>query len=347
MEEEKLTATDLTLTHDDYFQVAFRTKRLAGSFLKKSLPKKTIRCLDLKGLVIEKRHMDDDLFKGVIADVVYRVPVKGTQKYVSFFVILEHKSYQDFLTVFQLWGYVYTLCRREFQAAEKRGETGKNYRLPPVVAIIVHHGETRFRGKTELSELFFPLPGVDDHLPKLQAMLFDLSSIADDDPILNDPEVPELKAVLMVLKIVFRRDVGLKIKDVLEELKPISDDPAMRRLIRATWIYLANNAKYAKRNLDNLLGTFQGVVGEKVMSTLVEMWKAEGEARGEARGRAEGRAEGEAKGTVLAFLRVKFKKVPPRIENAVRAMVDLTALQSLAIHAENCKSLEEFAKALP
>ena len=33
-----------------------------------------------------------------------------------------------------------------------------------------------------------PLPGLEQYLPKLQAVLFDLNSIADDDPILNNPE---------------------------------------------------------------------------------------------------------------------------------------------------------------
>jgi len=79
-------------------------------------------------------------------------------------------------------------------------------------------------------------------------------------------------------------------------------------------------------------------------------WIAKGEARGiaigEARGEARGRAEGEARGTVLTALRVRFKKVPKDIEKAVRAMVDLTALQSLAVHAETCQSLEEFEKVL-
>ena len=75
------------------------------------------------------------------------------------------------------------------------------------------------------------------------------------------------------------------------------------------------------------------------MPTMVEIWKAEG--------RTEGRAEGEAKGMVLAFLRARFKKVPKDVEKAVRAMVDLTALKSLVVHAENCKSLDEFAKYLP
>jgi len=63
-------------------------------------------------------------------------------------------------------------------------------------------------------------------------------------------------------------------------------------------------------------------------------------------GVAIGRAEGEARGTVLAFLRARFKSVPKDIEEAVRAMTDLTALESLAVYAETCKSLDEFTGAL-
>jgi len=48
------------------------------------------------------------------------------------------------------------------------------------------------------------------------------------------------------------------------------------------------------------------------------------------------KAEGEAMGRVLAILQIKFRKVPKDVEKTVRAMVDLTALQSLAVHAESC-----------
>jgi len=333
---------DLKLTHDGYFREAFQIKRFAIAFLRKKLPKETLACLNLNKLTAEKREMTDDLFKGVVADITYRVPIKGTKESVNFFVVVEHKSRQDSLTIFQLWCYVYHICRQVFLAARKRGETKADFRLPPVIAIILYHGKSRFRGKTELSELFFPLPGLEKYLPKLQAILVDLSTIDDDDPLMNDPEVPELRVVLMVLKMVFRRDIMPKIKEVLKELKPYSDDPAMRRLIRATWVYLANNAKHLRRNFDTLLGTFEEVVGERVMSTLVEMWKAEGEAIGVAKGKA----EGEEKGKVLAILEVRFNKVPKGIEKAIRSMVDLIALKSLVEHAKTCQSLDDFAEAL-
>ena len=157
-----------------------------------ALPSELLACLDLDGLMAEPRHITDELFKKLIADVIYRVPIKGTEKHVDFFVITEHKSYNDFLTIFQLWCYVLHVIRQEFKEADDAKKVNADYQLPPVVAIILHHGESKFTGKTELSELFLQLPGIEKYLPKLQAILVDLNTIADDD-VPNDPDAPELK----------------------------------------------------------------------------------------------------------------------------------------------------------
>ena len=61
-------------------------------------------------------------------------------------------------------------------------------------------------------------------------------------------------------------------------------------------------------------------------------------------------AEGETKSgqeMVLTVLKARFRKVSADVEKAVRAMVDLTALKSLAAHAATCESLGEFEKHLP
>jgi predicted transposase/invertase (TIGR01784 family) len=59
------------------------------------------------------------------------------------------------------------------------------------------------------------------------------------------------------------------------------------------------------------------------------------------KGKAEGKAE-----AVLRVLRKKFKSVPVDIEEAVVAMSDLIALESLLDHAIDSVSLDEFATAL-
>jgi len=362
----KSTTEDLKVTHDVYVQDTFQIERIGRSFLKNWLPKETLEVLDLDGLTVEGRHFTDDIFKEMTADVVYKVPIKGTNEHVNFFTVVEHKSYQDFWTIFQLWCYIFLICRREYLAAKARGEVNADYRLPPVVAIILHHDESRFQGKTELAEIFLPLPGLAAFLPRLQAILVDLNDIADDDPRLTDPDVPEFKVVLMVLKIVFRQDVAIKFRDLLQELKPYSDDPTMLRVIRRTWLYLTYNAKHLKRSFEALRAIVEDFTGEKVMSTMVEIWKAEGRvegraegkvegwaegvAEGEAKGRTEGKAEGveigELRGKIKAVLGLRFDNLSEDLENRISMIEDMPLLTTLEKLAFTCTTLDEFARAM-
>ena len=84
------------------------------------------------------------------------------------------------------------------------------------------------------------------------------------------------------------------------------------------------------------------------MPTMVEIWKAEGEAIGEARGIAIGEAREIERGrnAVLTVLRTRFKRVPKEVEKTIRQMVDLIALESRLVQAAACQSIEEFAESL-
>ena len=317
------------LDHNGFFTNTFQMKRLAKSFLRFTLPSELKDCLDLEGLTIEPTHKTDDVFKDRIADVIYRVPIKDTEHHVDFFVICEHKSYNDLWTIFQLWTYVYLVLQQEYRKVEDagKGHVPAGYRLPPVIAIILHHGESRFTGKTELSELFLQLPGIEKYLPKLQAVLFDLNAITDDE-VPYDPEVPELKLVLMALKMVFRKDVTTKITEILEELKPLTDDPVIQGIIRMVWHYLANSATYMER-YEGLYGIINKIVEVESMPTMIEKAVVQDRAK-----------------MVLKALRRKFNQVPKEIEEAVLEKSDPIALESLLEHAIDSETLEEFAKAL-
>ena len=324
------------LSHDDFFTGTFQKKRLAKAFLRIALPSELLACLDLEGLIAEPRHITDELFKKLIADVIYRVPIKGTEKHVDFFVITEHKSYNDFLTIFQLWGYVLHVIRQEFKEADDAKKVNADYQLPPVVAIILHHGESGFTGKTELSELFLQLPGIDKYLPKLQAILVDLNTIEDDD-VPNDLDAPELKLVLMALKLIFRKDASTKLTEILEESKSISDDPIFQDVVRMVWHYFVASAKYEEHDYNTLYNTIKKIVELEPMPTMLERWTADAVAKERVVAKAE---------SVLTALRTRFNKVPKNIEKTILAMSDSIALESLHVHAIQSNTLDEFAEGL-
>ena len=51
-------------------------------------------------------------------------------------------------------------------------------------------------------------------------------------------------------------------------------------------------------------------------------------------------------GEIRATLKQRFGGVPQEFKDAIQSMTDLVALESLLVHAESCKSLDEFGEAL-
>jgi ribosomal silencing factor RsfS len=328
------------LPHSRFFEMTFEMLMLAQAFLRCVLPKELLARLDIDALTIEPKQMFDVMFKETRADVIYRVPIKDSTEHIDFFIILEHKSFDDFWAIFQAFCYVVRICEREFKTANEEGRVDNSYRLPPVMAIIIHHGETRFTGSLEVNELFSDLlPEIREYLLNMKAILVDLS-VMDESEIPSDPNVPELKWVLKMMKVIFSKKVGVKAKEIFEELKPYSEIPKYRYLIRLICVYLASSAKHLKNKYADLKQIIQTVAGEKEMSTLYELWTAEGEARGDAKAATVGQ------NAVLTVLRRRFKEIPKGIEVSVRKMSDPIALESLAGEAAVCQTLDEFAEAL-
>ena len=77
------------------------------------------------------------------------------------------------------------------------------------------------------------------------------------------------------------------------------------------------------------------------MPTMVEVWKAEGEAIGVTKGKAEGEVK-TGREMLLGFLQGRFGKVPKSIERTINQMNDPIALKSLAVRSGSCTTLAEF-----
>ena len=95
------------------------------------------------------------------------------------------------------------------------------------------------------------------------------------------------------------------------------------------------------------------ILSEKLDAYFTEKYgaryRAEGVAIGKAEGVAIGKAEGKAetgRNVLLAILREKFNRVPKETERAILAMNDPIALQSWAVQASMCQTLDEFVVAL-
>jgi len=84
---------------------------------------------------------------------------------------------------------------------------------------------------------------------------------------------------------------------------------------------------------------------ERYGATYFAQGRAVGEAEGKAVGEAEGKTE-TARNLLLAILQKKFSRIPKKTERAIRQMVDPIALESWAVQASMCQTLDEFLEAL-
>jgi len=340
--KKRIKEGEYKLTHDAFFDETFGMPSFGIAFLKAKLPRKLRKHLDLDKLTVMRPKFRDKLFRETRPDIVYNVPIRGTDEHVRFFTIIEHKSLDDHSAIFQLWGYVRQLSARDAEnrltdpVTKQRKNWPKNFRLSPIIPIIIHHGSKPFTGATQLADLFYQIPGVKEYLPHLQAILVDLSAI-DEGHLPRDPNAPELHVVLLIMKVIFSKDkktLKSKFSEILDELQPYSQDSKYYELIRKLWHYVVYNAENMNEaDFTEMEYEVRETIGDDNMPTMAQILINKGEAKGKA-------------DLILAILEDNFGEIPPAIQVAITQIIDLATLKKLAILAGKCKSLSEFKKAL-
>ena len=346
---------EFCIQHSTFFEETFQMPTLAVAFLKHFLPPETLERLNLEKLVVVKEKFRDGEFRETRPDVVYEVPIIGAKGRVRIHIILEHKSTDDHSAIYQISKYVGQKCVQDVEKRLTNSKTKKppkNFQLAPVIPIIIHHGYSPFTGKTQLAELFYPLPGVERYLPHQEAMLIDLSAI-EDDQLPRDPNAPELHVVLLMMKVIFSKSktyLKRNFRAILRELEPYSRNRRYRSLIRKCWHYTIYNTRTLVRTdvdeMETEMGKAINEKGDEKMPTLAQKLIKEGKAQGRVEGRAEGRIEGYAEGKAEAILRIltrRFRMVPESLEARIFAITDLECLGKLLDFAFDCESLDEFA----
>lgn len=350
VQEELRQIGGLPIMHDTFFQKMFEMLELARAFLRIVLSDAILRKLDLDKLSIEPKDFLNIVFKETHADLIYRVPIPGNGESLCIYVLLEHKSSNEFMTIFQASSYANQIGQCELEAAIKENRFNKYFRLSPVLLIIFYHGASGFTGPTNVRYVYYDFDGtMTDVLPWHQAILFDLSTISDEN-FPDDPNCPELYPVLKIMQKIFSIEIGTSFREVLERLKPYATIPKYRRIIRFLWYYVASRArKLPKTKLVEITEIVTETIGENEMSTLIEQFRAEGRVEGRVEGRAEGRDEEKIASrieTIFLILADHYDEVSKQLIEKVQRITDLEKLNSLIKLAAKCESLHEFEEAL-
>ena len=135
------------------------------------------------------------------------------------------------------------MWHREYKAAEVQGRLA-DFELPPVLPIIIYHGERGFTATVKLGKLICAIEGLTKYQIDFEALLLDLTNFDKTKP----PEDLELFAVLAIMQAMFRPDAVKRVMRIYEIIRPKLNDSQSSEQYRKRWTtllrYMITSSKY-------------------------------------------------------------------------------------------------------
>jgi hypothetical protein len=326
--------------HDYFGRVTIGDPLIAGDLLLRYADAIIAKHVDLSNLQSEPTQFfgPTDPIRGpkeVKLDVPYIARLHDKQWKSEVLIVAEHKSTPNLYCPLQLGVYaLLSLYKRWTDAG--RPSSRRKLKLPIPIMVLLYCGEEDLPdGVICFQDIFEHIPDeLKPLVPQFFLVVINLKKFHYD----NLPGKPETQAVVETMKRAFDGTLAEHLPDVLGRLTTSPIDDRILDLI-------ANIAWYSGRVTDimpeKIVTAVTNVVKGKEGIEMAEMIKnsfiQEGIEIGEQKGKIK---------AILTFLRTKFHHVPDEIIGELYKRTDPTALESLVILAAQCKTLDEFAKAL-
>jgi len=203
--------------HDGLLKRSFSKPEHAAGELRSILPPAVLERIDLSNLSrVEGSFVDPELAERH-TDLLFKAPVDGVPTYIYF--LLEHQSTSDPLMAWRLSSYLHRIWADILRKEPDRKT------LPPILPIVVHHGERPWsapRSFHEIIEGIDQFPELRPFIPSFNLLIDDLVTQSDED--LQARPLPPLPMVTVWLL----RD-GRSVDSFLDHLDQWA--PQLQRLV--------------------------------------------------------------------------------------------------------------------
>jgi hypothetical protein len=203
-------------------------------------------------------------------------------------------------------------------------------KFPYPIVLVLFHSETPWEHIPLMDDLIEIVPGMKTGLLDYLLILVDISPLKRG----QFKGHPVLQVVLELLQLGSKREIAENFERVMEGLTVVKDDPRMGGWLPSLGLYAMSVEEIETEQVEK---AFSKVVNKeeahRMATTTAEKLMIGGEVKA-------------GRNMVLTVLRKKFEKVPKAIEDAVLAMSDPIALESMHEHAIDSNTLDEFATVL-
>ena len=325
-----------THSHDGFFNFVFTHPEEAIGFLNAYLPEPLPGICDWGSLEILPTAFTSQRLGKSHGDILYRIRVGDVETWVH--IIVEHQSShskvpmpyrcQKYMT--QGWeapsNHVTTSSTK---TKPRRRKSGPTFPLPHVVAFLVHQGETPYTGPTSFRELLASTgnPDADDILarysPQFEIIVIDLA-----DPKTRLAGTAIGKAALELMAAVRRGEGAAFLEAHKQKL-----DTDLERIAVAIFSYLISTPSgVTYPQIETTISELNNPLKGKTM-TIAQQLRQEGQLSMQ-------------HADILEALKIRFKRVPSGLREAVQSIDSPRKLHALLRAAITSPSLEAFAENL-
>lgn len=221
---------EITNKHDTTFKEVFSQKRIARDFIENNIPKEALEVIDMESLELEKDTFINEELKENFSDLIYRVKINNKNGYISF--LLEHKSYKDKMTIFQVQRYILESWMTIIQKENKE-------ELPIIIPMIIYHGKEKWNFKTDIRDMisgFYELPEYfKQRVPVFKHDFFNIGEYEERD----FEKLTKLTAMMLkAFKYAFEEDLEIVLRTYLLALEEVKKEEPLETLIYYGEIYL-------------------------------------------------------------------------------------------------------------
>ncbi|NKQ34519.1 MAG: Rpn family recombination-promoting nuclease/putative transposase, partial [Chloroflexi bacterium] len=221
---------ELSNPHDRFFKETFSRVEVARDLLANYLPPEVVALLDLETLEARSDSFVDADLQEQFADLLYQVQMQdGRPAYV--YVLLEHKSYPDPNTAFQILRYQVRIWEDDW----RNGEV-----LRPIIPLVLYHGRERWRAATDFAGLFSGDEALRPYWPQSRYELLDLSGYSDAEI----RGTTHLQISLLVMRYILDPALRDHLEDIFALFRDLAESRTALEYLRTVLYYMGQAARH-------------------------------------------------------------------------------------------------------
>lgn len=295
-----------TTPHDALAKTTFQRPELAAEEILHALGPRIARWLDPRSLTLVPGSFIAEDMRGRASDVLYTARMAEHEVFV--YVLLEHQSSDDRWMPLRVLQYMVEIW------GQYRRQEPKARCLPPILPVVLHHGDAPWRRATRFEALFeLPAALAEDllvHLPRFAFALDDLAAQSEEE-LRARPASAHLRLVLLALQHARSSpSIEALLRRLLDLMRELSRTPEGLGALREVFWYLFQvRAGEDRGGLVTVAAELRESAREDFMQTIAQWYEEQGAQRGRQEGLKEGLKEGRQQ-SLLRQLRLRFGELP-------------------------------------